>query len=191
MVITSWALLGVTFVVSLIPVLGCGSWFMVWPVALATFIMAIVILNRGGKTQGILLLIASMLIVPMALVVPIITTAALGGVVSREEDKQEAQIMENLRAISEAKARWVAQTKVTAGARTTVAGLAAYLDGKQITPVVGETYDPRPVGEEPTATLPATKSLASHPKGAVLTARDSISATDEDSPSAGMTPETL
>lgn len=191
MVVTSWALLGATFVISLIPILGCGSWFLVWPVALATLIMAIVILTRGGKTQGILLLVASILIVPLALVAPIITTAALGGSVTKAEQKQEAQIMDNLRAIAEAKARWVAQTKVTDGARTTVAGLAAYLDGKEITSVVGETYDPRPVGEEPTATLPATKSLASHPKGAVLTERDSTSTTDEESPSAAATPESL
>ena len=68
MVVTSWILLGLTFVISLVPVLGCGSWFLVWPVAMATFIMAIVILNRGGKTQGILLIIASIFIVPLALV---------------------------------------------------------------------------------------------------------------------------
>jgi hypothetical protein len=189
MVLTSWILLGLTFVISLIPVLGCGSWFLVWPVALATFIMAIVILSRGGKTQGVLLLIASILIVPVALVAPVVTTAALGGVVSKEEGKQEAQIMENLRALARAKAGWVAQTKVKEGARTTVAGLAAYLDGREIKPVVGETYDPRPVGQEPTATLPATKSLAGHGKGAVLTAGDSTLAAGDETPSP--TPEAL
>jgi GYF domain 2 len=189
MVLASWILLGLTFVISLIPVLGCGSWFLVWPVALATFIMAIVTLNRGGKTQGVLLLIASILIVPLALVAPVVTTAALGGVVSKEEHKQEAQIMENLRALARAKAGWVAQTKVKEGARTTVAGLAAYLDGREIKPVVGETYDPKPVGEEPTATLPATKSLAGHEKGAVLTAGDSTLPTGDETPPP--TPEAL
>ena len=183
MVLTSWILLGLTFVISLIPVLGCGSWFLVWPVALATLIMAIVILSRGGKTQGVLLLIASILIVPFALVAPIVTTAALGGVVSTEEHKQEAQIMENLRALARAKARWVAQTKVKEGANTTVAGLTAYLDGREIKSVVGETYDPRPVGQEPTATLPATKSLAGHGKGAVLTRDDSTLPAGDETPS--------
>jgi hypothetical protein len=129
--------------------------------------------------------------VPWALLAPVITTAALGGAVSKEEHKQEAQIMENLRAISEAKARWVAQTKVTDGARTTVAGLAAYLDGKEIKAVVGETYDPKPVGQEPTATLPATKSLASHAKGAVLTADDATAMMDKETPSPAVTPESL
>ena len=190
LIASCWILLGFTFVISLVPVVGCGSWILVWPVALATLIMAIVILTRGGQVQGTLLIIASVLIVPWALLAPVITTAALGGVVSKEERKQEAQIMENLRTISEAKARWVAQTKVTDGARTTVAGLAPYLDGKEIKPIVGETYDPKPVGQEPTATLPATKSLGSRGKGAVLTAGDPIT-TDEESPSPATTPETL
>jgi hypothetical protein len=189
MVASCWILLGFTFVLSLVPVVGCGTWILVWPVALATIIMAIVILTRGGQVQGTLLIIASVLIVPWALLAPIITTAALGEATSTEERKQEAQIMENLRALEAAKTRWVAQTKVTDGAKTTVAGLAAYLDGKEIKPVVGETYDPRPIGQKPIATLPATKSLAGHGKGGVLTADDSPPVTGDETSSP--TPETL
>jgi hypothetical protein len=153
--------------------------------------MAIVILTRGGQVQGTLLIIASVLIVPWALLAPVITTAALGGSVSKEEHRQEGLIMENLRTLSQAKARWVAQTKVTDGAYTTVAGLAAYMDGKEIKAVIGETYDPRPVGQEPTATLPATKSLASHAKGAVLTADDATALLDKETSSPAVTPEAL
>lgn len=189
MVASCWILLGFTFVISLVPIFGCGSWILVWPVALATLIMAIVILTRGGQVQGTLLIIASVLIVPWALLAPIISIAALGGVVSKEERKQEAQIMENLRALEAAKARWVAQTKVTDGAYTTVAGLAAYLDGKEIKPVVGETYDPKPIGQKPVATLPATKSLAGYGKGGVLTTDDSPPVTGDEAPSP--TPATL
>ena len=191
MVVTSWILLGVTFVLSLIPVLGCGSWVLVWPVAVATLIMGIVIVNRGAKTQGVLLIFASVLIVPLALITPVISTAVLGGVVSEKEHKQEAQIMENLRLLTKAKERWVAQTKVPEGSKTTVAGLAAYLDGKQIKPVVGEVYDPRPIGQPPIATLPATKSLADHGKGGVITADDAPPNPDGESPAPNGTPETL
>ena len=201
MVITSWVLLGVTFVISLIPVLGCGSWFLVWPVAVATLIMAIVILTRGGKTQGIALIIASVLIVPLALVAPVVTTAVLGASVTEREKAQERLIMENLQALSDAKAKWVAQTRVAEGAKVTVAGLALYLDGKEIKSIVGETYDPRPVGEEPAATLPSTKSLASHKKGAVITISGSSltndtslspeSETNDDESSPAATPEQL
>ena len=173
LVVTSWVLLGVTFVISLVPVLGCGSWLLAWPVAIATLIMAIIILTRGEKTQGIAILIASILLVPLTMVVSLASTALLGASVSEHEKTQENQIMENLRTLSDAKAKWVAQTKVTEGTYSTVAGLTPYLDGKEIKPIVGETYDPKPVGQEPTATLPATKSLASHGKGAVLTASGS------------------
>ncbi len=201
LVVTSWILLGVTFLISLVPVLGCGSWLLAWPVAVATLIMAILILTRGEKTQGIAILIASILIVPLTMVASIASTALLGASVSEHEKPQEKQIIENLRALSDAKAKWVAQTKVKEGAKVTVAGLSAYLEGREIKSIVGEIYDPRPVGEEPTATLPATKSLASHPKGAVLTASGSSLALDtssssssereDDPPSPAASPEQL
>jgi hypothetical protein len=187
MVVTSWVLLGVTFVISLVPVLGCGSWLLAWPVAVATLIMAIIILTRGGKTQGVAILIASVLIVPITMVASIASTALLGVSVNEHEKTQERQIMENLRALSEAKAKWIAQTNVKDGAKVTVAGLTAYLDGREIKSIVGETYDPRPVGEEPIATLPATKSLAGHAKGAVLTAGGSSLAPETSSSSAAET----
>jgi hypothetical protein len=65
----------------------------------------------------------------------------------------------------------------------TVAGLALYLDGKEVKSIVGEIYDPRQVGQEPTATLPATKLLGSHKKGAVVTASASSMTNDASSSS--------
>ncbi len=191
MVVISWILLGITFVISLIPVLGCGSWLLVWPVALATLIMGILTLNRGGKTPGTVLIVASVLIVPLVLAAPVITTLVLGSVVSKEEHRQEERIMNNLRALAEAKERWVAQTKVPEGSNTTVAGLKAYLDGKVITSVVGEVYDPRPVGEKPTATLPEGKSLAGHGKGGVLTADDAPPSAEDETAAPAKTPEAI
>jgi GYF domain 2 len=200
MVIVSWILLGFTFVISLVPILGCGSWILVWPVAVATLIMAIVVLTRGGKTQGIMLIIASILIVPLALVAPVVSTAVLGVSINEREAAQEKLIMENLQALSDAKGRWVAQTKVAGGAKVTVAGLALYLNGKEIKSIVGETYDPRPVGEEPAATLPSARSLASHKKGAVITVGGFSPTTErspssdlktDDAPSPAATPEEL
>ena len=199
LVVTSWILLGVTFLISLVPVLGCGSWLLAWPVAIATLIMAIIILTRGEKTQGVAILIAAILIVPVTMVASIASTALLGASVSEHEKTQEKQIIENLRALSDAKAKWVAQTRVKEGAKVTVAGLSAYLDGREINSVVGEIYDPRPIGEEPTATLPETKSLASHQKGAVLTASgssldtlpSSSSEREDDTPAPAASPEEL
>ena len=184
MAVASWILLGLTALLSIVPVLGFAAWILAFIVIPVAFILAIVILTRGGKTQGILILVTSVVVLPVfILVASLASTLILGAAVSEREKTQEKQIIENLRTLSEAKAKWVAQTRVTDGAKVTVAGLTAYLDGKEVKSIVGETYDPRPVGQEPTATLPATKSLASHKKGAVLTASGSSLATDTSSSS--------
>ena len=174
MAVTSWILLGLTALLSIVPVLGFGAWLLACIVVPIAFILAIVILTRGGKTQGILILVTSLVVLPVFILVASLTsTLILGAAVSEREKTQEKQIMENLRALSNAKAKWVKQTKVPDGTKVTVAGLTAYLDGREIKAIVGEVYDPMPVGREPTATLPATKSLANHDKGAVLSASGS------------------
>jgi len=174
MAVTSWILLGLTALLSIVPVLGFGAWLLACIVVPIAFILAIVILTRGGKTQGILILVTSLVVLPVFILVASLTsTLILGAAVSEREKTQEKQIMENLRALSNAKAKWVKQTKVPDGTKVTVAGLTAYLDGREIKAIVGEVYDPMPVGREPIATLPATKSLADHKKGAVLSASGS------------------
>jgi hypothetical protein len=184
MAVASWILLGLTALLSVIPVLGFAAWVLAFVVVPVAFILAIVILTRGGKTQGILILVTSVVFLPVFIVVaPLASTLILGATVSEREKAQEKVIIENLRTLSEAKAKWVAQTRVADGVKVTVAGLALYLDGKEVKSIVGETYDPKPVGQEPTATLPVTKSLASHKKGAVLTLSGSSLATDTSSSS--------
>jgi hypothetical protein len=184
MAVASWILLGLTALLSIVPVLGFAAWFLAFIVIPVAFILAIVILTRGGKTQGILILVTSVVVLPVFIFVASLTsTLILGATVSGREKAQEKLIMENLRTLSEAKTKWVVQTKVTDGTKVTVAGLAPYLDGKEIRAIIGETYDPRPVGQEPSATLPSTKSLANHKKGAVLTASGSSLASDASSSS--------
>lgn len=203
MIITSWILLGFTALLSIVPVIGFAAWILAFIVIPVTFILAIVILTRGRKTQGILLLVASVAVLPVFILVASLTsTLILGAAVSEREKMQEKQIVANLYALSEAKEKWIAQTRVTDGAQVTVAGLALYLDGREIKSIVGETYDPKPVGQEPTATLPATKSLASHQRGEAFTADgSSIEAeasppsvdleTDDEAPSPSASPRVL
>ena len=78
---------------------------------------------------------------------------------------QESQIIANLNKIGTAKTQWATDTSASAGTAVTMTELTKYLNGQEIKAVVGETYDPKPVGETPTAKLPATKSLASHKAG--------------------------
>jgi hypothetical protein len=61
---TSWILIAVACLVAIIPVLGFASWFIAGPVFIATFVMAIMILSRGGTAQGVLLLGVSMFAAP-------------------------------------------------------------------------------------------------------------------------------
>jgi len=202
MAVTSWILLGLTALLSIVPVLGFGAWLLALIVVPIAVILGIIILTRGGKTQGALILVTSVLVLPVfILVASLSSTLILGAAVSEREKTQEKQIMENLRALSDAKAKWIKQTKVPDGTKVTVAGLTAYLGGREIKAIVGEIYDPMPVGREPIATLPATKSLASHEKGAVLTASGSSPRietssssnleTDDETPAPAASPQAL
>src|SRR4051812_42419692 len=118
----SWALLGITFVVSIIPFIGCATWALVWPVAVATIIMGIIILVRGGTVQGIMVILAAVLIVPLCLFGQFLSLALFGGTIERRE---QTQIMENLRTIEAAKVKWVADTKATTGTPVTMANLTS------------------------------------------------------------------
>jgi hypothetical protein len=85
-------------------------------------------------------------------------------------DRQsQTKIKENLLLIDSAKTKWAAETKATDGTPVTMANLKSQLGGKEVKPVVEETYDPMPVGQPPTATLPANKTLGSFSGGDILT----------------------
>jgi hypothetical protein len=165
--VVSWVLLGITFVVSFIPLIGCGAWFLVWPVAVAAIIMGIITVVRGGTAQGVFIILAAVLIVPLCFLGQFVSLALFGGTMERRD---QTQIMENLRTIESAKTKWAGETKAAPGALVTMATLTTQFNGKEIKPVVGEQYDPMPVGQPPTATLPTTKTLGTFSGGDVLTA---------------------
>lgn len=80
-ILAGWLLIGVTCLVALIPGIGFLTWLIAAPILLVTFILGIVALNKGSTTQGIMILLASLIVAPLFLVVaPIVTTAlAVGG----------------------------------------------------------------------------------------------------------------
>jgi hypothetical protein len=140
---------------------------MVWPVAIACIIMGIICLTRGGTATGIFIILGAVLIVPLCIFGQFVSLAVFGGTMDRRE---QTQIMENLRRIDTAKTKWVTDTKASNGMPVTMASLTSQLGGKEVKPVMGETYDPMPVGQPPTATLPADKTLGTFTGGDVLTA---------------------
>ena len=163
--IVSWILLGFTLALSFTSFLSFGIWLLPWPVAVAILIMGIIVRKRGGKAQGISLIIAAILIVPLSYGAQFVSLAVYGASAMKEEQWQETQMLENLRTIDRAKEQWVSQTNAQKAAPVTMANLTSYLGGKEVIPIVGERYDPRPVGQAPTATLPEGKHLWSYPTG--------------------------
>lgn len=165
--VVSWVLLGVSFLMSLIPFVGCGAWAFAAPVAIAAIIMGIIMLTRGATGQGIMVILGGALIVPLCFAGQFASLALLG---SLSDSPKKVQILENLRSIDTAKNDFAIKTNPTSGANVTMATLASYLNGKEIKPVIGETYDPKPIGQPATATLPANKTLGKFKAGETFTA---------------------
>ena len=182
MAITSWILIIATGLIAIVPVLGYASLLMVWIIAPLVIIFAIVILTRGGTGQGIFLILMAILLVPWSFLAPTVSTLLLGASINAQETAQEKQIVGNLNKIDTAKTQWATETSASNGAAVTMTELTKYLGGQEIKPVVGETYDPHPVGEAPAAKLPANKSLASHKAGEEITSSSTAATTS--SPSA-------
>ena len=170
MAITSWILILVTGLLAIVPVLGYVSLLMVWIVAPLVIVFAIIILTRRGTGQGIFLILLAIILVPWSFIAPTISTLLLGASISAQESAQETQIIANLNKLDAAKTQWATETSASAGTAVTMTELTKYLNGQEIKAVVGETYDPKPVGETPAAKLPATKSLAGHKAGEEITA---------------------
>ena len=160
-----WILLGLTLALSLTSFLGFGIWLLSFPVAVAILTIGIIVVKRRGKAPGISLIVAAVLIIPLSFLAQFVSLAVYGTSAMREQEWQETQMLENLRTIGRAKDAWVAETESKKAAPVTMANLTSYLGGKEIIPVVGERYDPRPVGNDPTATLPEGKHLWDYPTG--------------------------
>ena len=185
MAITSWILLIFTGLLAIVPLLGFASALMVWVVCPLIIIFAIVMITRGGTGHGIILIILAILLFPWSFLAPTLSTLMLGASVSAQEQAQETQIIANLNTIATAKSQFATETGASAGGAVTMADLTKYLGGTAIKPVVGETYDPHPIGEAPSAKLPPSKALGSHKAGEEITASSATaSATSATSPSA-------
>ena len=163
--IVGWTLVGVTLALSLTSFLGFAIWLLPIPVAAALLTIGIIVAKRRGKAHGISLIIAAVLIIPLSFLAQLMSLAVYGTSAMKEQEWQETQMLENLRRIDRAKGAWVAKTEAAKAAPVTMPDLTSYLGGGEIIPVVGERYDPRPVGRDPTATLPNGKHLWDYPTG--------------------------
>jgi hypothetical protein len=77
LVSASWILLFLSCLGSLLPGLGFAVWIIAGPVLTVTFILSIMSISRGATLQGIMILLATLIVVPLFIfIAPIITTAA-------------------------------------------------------------------------------------------------------------------
>ena len=151
MAVTSWILIIATGLLAIVPVLGYVSLLMIWIIAPLVIVFAIIILTRGGTGQGIFLILLAILLVPWSFLAPTVSTLVLGASISARESAQEKQIIGNLNTIETAKTQWATESGASAGTGVTLTELTKYLNGQEIKAVVGESYDPKPVGETPAA----------------------------------------
>ena len=55
--------------IALIPAVGLLTWFIAFPVLVATFVLGIIALTRGGTLQGVLILLVSVIAAPVFLLI--------------------------------------------------------------------------------------------------------------------------
>ena len=90
LVLISWVLFGATALLSIIPILGCFSWLMLIPVVITCVILGVITLQRGGTTQGVLILIAAVVVLPLiTIIAPIVTTALFGAVTGLGDENKK------------------------------------------------------------------------------------------------------
>lgn len=67
--LAAWIIIGVTCFIALIPAIGLLTWFIAIPVLLATFVLGIIAITKGGTLQGVLILLVSLIVAPAYLLI--------------------------------------------------------------------------------------------------------------------------
>lgn len=100
-----WVLILLTCAASAVPAFGFAAWFFGIPVLLATFILSIIVLTKGATTQGVMLLISTVIFAPLVIfLAPIISTtlatllgfaATAGGEIAAQETNRRTVATES------------------------------------------------------------------------------------------------
>lgn len=67
--LAAWIMIGVICLIALIPAVGLLTWFIAFPVLVATFVLGIIAITRGGTLQGVLILLVSVIAAPVFLLI--------------------------------------------------------------------------------------------------------------------------
>lgn len=84
----AWIIIGVICLIALIPAIGLLTWFIAFPVLVATFVLGIIAITRGGTLQGVLILLVSLIVAPAYLLVaPMLSTFVFAMVFGEPSEK--------------------------------------------------------------------------------------------------------
>lgn len=89
--IAGWTLLSLCCIASLIPGLGFAIWLIAAPLLLVTLVLGIISISRGGTLQGVLILLATLIVVPVfVFVAPIVTTGVAVVAAAKASEKADS-----------------------------------------------------------------------------------------------------
>jgi prepilin-type N-terminal cleavage/methylation domain-containing protein len=103
--------------------------------------------RRAGR-RAAFTLIEIMIVV---MIIGLLAMIAVPNVKKYMENARYTAIQANLRQIDNAKSNWAMEHRKPDGVTPTEEDLAPYISGGKVVKVVGETYDPRPIGTPPQA----------------------------------------
>ena len=84
----AWIIIGVICFIALIPAIGLLTWFIALPVLVATFVLGIIAITKGGTLQGVLILLVSLIFAPAYLLVaPMLSTFVFAMVFGEPSEK--------------------------------------------------------------------------------------------------------
>ncbi len=92
-VIAGWVLLAVTCGISLIPFLGFVAWVLGSVTIVIAIILGIVAISKGGTWHGVFILLASLIGVPVfILIAPFVTTMLTGAALESGKEQVEGEV---------------------------------------------------------------------------------------------------
>ena len=99
--LAAWIILGLLCFVAMIPAIGLLTWFVAIPILVITFIIGIVVLSKGGTLSGVLILLASLIVVPaFVMIAPVVSTTVFAAFAA-ESDLVGEMVYEKLESAAE------------------------------------------------------------------------------------------
>lgn len=78
LIITSWVLIGLVCLISVVPFFGFGSWLIAGPILFIALVMGIIVLARGETLPGLAILLTSLIAAPVFIFVAPFVSSLLG-----------------------------------------------------------------------------------------------------------------